>query len=96
MTLVQAQRAITTNWVALAPIRLVSSARQQHVHVDYGSSLRTLARRRAVIVTDAAGRTATWHTDASGYADVYFHAPAQAAGDAITASVGGASCQTAL
>ena len=47
-------------------------------------------------VTDAGGRTATWHTDASGYADVYLHAGSDASGDTITARVGNASCQGTL
>jgi hypothetical protein len=49
-----------------------------------------------VIVINAAGRTATWHTDASGYADVYFRAPPDAAGETIAAHVGGSSCQATL
>ena len=47
-------------------------------------------------VTDAAGRTATWHTDASGYADVYLHAGSDAIGHTITARVGNASCPGTL
>ena len=35
---------------------------------------------RTVTVTDAGGRTATWHTNASGYADVYLNAGSDAAG----------------
>ena len=47
-------------------------------------------------MTDAAGGTARWHTDAAGYADVYLRAPADAAGQAVTAHVGGGECQGAL
>jgi hypothetical protein len=57
------------------------------------SSGRALARTTS---GDIAGRSATWHTDASGYADVCFHAPADVAGETITAHVGGASCHATL
>jgi hypothetical protein len=47
-------------------------------------------------VTDAAGHSARWHTDGSGYADVYLRAPASEAGHPVTAHVNGASCQDTL
>ena len=122
MMLAQAQRAITTNWVALASpaaARAPSSpdstpsttptsvppaagaecslrASYDDRYHDYDVYVHSNQRDRTVTVTDAAGRTATWHTDASGYTDVYFHAPADAAGETITAHVGGASCQSTL
>jgi hypothetical protein len=40
--------------------------------------------------------TASWHTDSSGYADVYLHAPQSAAGQRATVTVGSASCSTTL
>jgi hypothetical protein len=122
MTLAQAQRAITTNWVGLAgpgsgraPSSPTSTSRttspsappvgsgqctvtasyNDRYH-DYDVYVHSTQPRQTVTVTDAAGRSATWHTDASGYADVYFHAAADAAGETITAHVGGASCQTTL
>jgi hypothetical protein len=49
-----------------------------------------------VTVTDASGRSDTWHTSGSGYADVYFKAPGAAAGETVTVHVGGATCQTTL
>jgi hypothetical protein len=49
-----------------------------------------------VSVSDAAGRTDSWHTDSSGYADVYFKAPASAAGEAITVRAGPATCHATL
>jgi hypothetical protein len=49
-----------------------------------------------VTVTDSSGRRATWHTDSSGYADVYFKAPADASGTTVTVHVGGATCHTTL
>ena len=47
-------------------------------------------------VTDSSGRRATWHTDSSGYADVYFKAPAGASGETITVQVGSATCHATL
>ena len=47
-------------------------------------------------VTDAEGHTGSWHTDASGYADVYFKSGGYAPGRRITARVGQASCSTTL
>ncbi len=47
-------------------------------------------------VTDGSGRRATWHTDSSGYADVYFRAPADASGETVTVQVGGVTCHTTL
>jgi phosphatidylserine/phosphatidylglycerophosphate/cardiolipin synthase-like enzyme len=49
-----------------------------------------------VTVTDSFGRQATWHTDSSGYADVYFKAPADASGETVTVKVGGATCHATL
>ena len=39
-------------------------------------------------VTDAYGHSDSWHTDASGYADVYFKSGGYAPGRQITARVG--------
>jgi hypothetical protein len=40
--------------------------------------------------------SASWHTDASGYADVYFPAGTAVAGETVTAHVGAATCSTTL
>lgn len=50
---------------------------------------------RALEVT-AGAVTATWHTDAGGYADVYLHAPRDAGGQNVTVTVGRAACSTIL
>jgi hypothetical protein len=122
MTLAQARRAITTNWVALAappssqapssntsrsstaPASAPSAAGAQCTvtasysdrYHDYDVYVHSNQPDETVTVIDAAGRTATWHTDSTGYADVYFHAPAAAAGETITAHVVGASCHGTL
>lgn len=51
---------------------------------------------QTVTVSASGGPTASWHTDSSGYADVYLHAPESAAGQRVTASVGPDSCSTVL
>jgi cardiolipin synthase len=49
-----------------------------------------------VTVTDSSGPTASYHTDASGYADIYLKAPASAAGQNVTVHVGQATCTGTL
>ncbi len=49
-----------------------------------------------VTVTDPAGHADSWHTDATGSADVYFRAGGQSPGDPITVRVGGATCSATL
>ena len=122
MTLAQAQRAITTNWIALAvpasepaptgrtststttptsagsaaSAKCTVSASYNDRYHDYDVHVHSNQPSQTVTVTDAGGRTATWHTDASGYADVYLNAGSDASGDTITARVGNASCQGTL
>ena len=47
-------------------------------------------------VTDASGRSDSYHTSSHGYADVYFKAPNSAAGETITVQVGSAACTAEL
>jgi hypothetical protein len=42
------------------------------------------------------GKTASYHTNSSGYADVYFYAGRSAAGDSVRVEVGNATCSTTL
>lgn len=42
------------------------------------------------------GKTASYYTNSSGYADVYFYAGRSAAGDSLTVEVGDATCSTSL
>jgi hypothetical protein len=106
MSLATAQREIVTNWVklyrALHPAgssgtkaQCSASASYDASYDDYDVYVHSNQPDDAVTVTGD-GRSASWHTDASGYADVYFHAPASAAGDRITVAVGSARCTTAL
>ncbi len=112
MTLAQAQHAIATNWVALtkraspppnsSPARsgpdancTISASYSSRYH-DYNVYVHSNQPDHTVTVTDAAGHTAHWHTNASGYADVYLRAPADEAGQAVTAHVGNRVCQGSL
>jgi hypothetical protein len=115
MTLAQAQRAIATNWIALAgppssappspaPTRSTTGAGAEcslnasysDRYHDYDVYVHSNQPEQTVTVTDTSGRSATWHTDASGYADVYFRAPSDAAGETVTARVGAATCRGPL
>ena len=42
------------------------------------------------------GKTASYYTNSSGYADVYFYAGPSAAGDSVSVEVGDATCSTTL
>ncbi|MHB8658022.1 MAG: hypothetical protein ACYC91_08720 [Solirubrobacteraceae bacterium] len=63
---------------------------------DYDVYVHSNQPDQAVTVTDAEGHTDSWHTNASGYADVYFKSGGYAPGRRITARVGEASCATTL
>ena len=47
-------------------------------------------------VNDGSGASASYHTDAGGYADIYLKAPASAAGQEVTVHVGQATCTGTL
>jgi hypothetical protein len=108
MTLAAAQRAIVTNWVSLAapgrgtPVRPAPkprcSARAQYDtrYHDYDVYVDSNQPDAAVTVSGAGAPTATWHTNGSGSADVYFHAGSVAAGRRVTVRAGAASCSTTL
>jgi hypothetical protein len=105
--LAQAQREIARNWTALAvgqgpaPSRAATSrasgqctvtASYNSTYRDYDVYVRSNQPDRPVTVTDSAGDSDRWHTDSTGYADVYFHPRSAAAGGSITAHVGTATC----
>jgi hypothetical protein len=48
------------------------------------------------VTVGGGGKKRTWHTDSSGYADVYFYAGRSAAGEQVDIRVGAASCSTTL
>jgi hypothetical protein len=105
MTLAAAQNAIVRNWVALARratnggasrARCSLSARYDAQYADYDVYVTSNQPDQAVTVADASGHRGSWHTDASGYADVYFHSDGPRPGDRVTAHVGHAACSTTL
>jgi cardiolipin synthase len=73
-----------------------ASASYSSRYHDYDVYVHSNQPARIVTVTDGAGRSANWHTDSSGYADVYFDAPVGAAGETVTVRVGAATCQAGL
>jgi hypothetical protein len=63
---------------------------------DYDVYVHSDQPNQTVTVTGSSGQSATWHTDSSGYTDVYFRAGRSAAGETVTVRVGAASCSTTL
>lgn len=106
MKLARAQRAIATNWVALAretstppppsTATCTASAKWSSRYGDYDVYVHSNQPDHAVTVTASDGASASWHTDSSGYADVFLHESASAAGARVTVRVGGATCHTTL
>jgi hypothetical protein len=110
MTLARAQAVIVANWVAIygrlhapsmpkppgAPsARCSASAQWSSEYDDYDVYLYSNQPDTKATVTGA-GTSASWYTDSSGYADVYFHAGRSAAGDQVTVRVGAATCYAIL
>jgi len=63
---------------------------------DYDVYVHSNQPDQSVTVTDNYGHSDSWHTDGSGYADVYFKSGGYVPGRRITAHVGGAICSTNL
>jgi hypothetical protein len=63
---------------------------------DYDVYVHSNQPDQTVTVTDADGHSDSWHTDVSGYADVYFKSGGYAPGRRVTARVGDAVCSTRL
>jgi len=106
ITLAQAQREIVTNWVKLtgrtssgsAPggPKCTLTASYSSTYDDYDVYVHSNQPDQTVTVSDAYGHADSWHTDGSGYADVYFKSGGSAPGRQITARVGRASCSGTL
>jgi hypothetical protein len=110
--LAQAQREIVTNWTRLAQPSSPSSpsgpssaaqgaectlsATFSSRYNDYDVYVHSNQPGQSVTVTDAYGHSGTWHTDSSGYADVYFKSGGYASGRRITAQVGRGRCSGTL
>lgn len=78
-----------------APECTVTASYSPRYH-DYDVYVHSNQPDHTVTVTDASGHSSSWHTDASGYADVYFKSGGPAPGRRITARVGAATCSTEL
>jgi hypothetical protein len=76
--------------------RCSASASYSPRYHDYDVYVHSNQPSETVTVSDGSGRTASYHTDASGFADVYFDASAASAGETVTVEVGAATCQTTL
>jgi hypothetical protein len=63
---------------------------------DYDVYVHSNQPDQTVSVTTNGAPSASWRTDGTGYADVYLKASRYAAGQRVTASVGGASCSGTL
>jgi hypothetical protein len=72
-----------------------ASAEYSSRYSDYDVYVHSNQQDQTVTVTGA-GTSASWYTDHSGYADVYFHAGPSATGDRVTVEVGEANCSAAL
>jgi hypothetical protein len=92
--------APSTSTPASAPsssgARCSASAAYSSRYHDFDVYVHSNQPSQTVTVSDDSGRTAGYHTDDSGYADVYFKAPASSVGETATVRVGPATCQTKL
>ena len=107
MTLARAQRLIVKSWVALAghhqsppqsgpAASCTASAQWSSRYNDYDVYVHSNQPDQTVTVTAPDGKSATWHTDSSGYADVYFYDRRSASGEQVTVHVGSATCHASL
>ncbi|MGH2888859.1 MAG: hypothetical protein ACRDNJ_04440 [Solirubrobacteraceae bacterium] len=110
LALAVAQREIAANWVALArrgapggstspgagAASCSATAAWSDRYHDFDIYVRSNQPDREVTVAGPGGLSAGWHTDSSGYADVYLHAPMSAAGDRVTVRAGAATCSANL
>jgi hypothetical protein len=63
---------------------------------DYDVYVHSDQPDETVTVTTSGAPSASWHTDANGYADVYLKASRSAVGQRVGATVGNASCSGTL
>jgi hypothetical protein len=80
---------------APTPTCTVTGSYSSHYH-DFDVYVRSNRPDQTVAVTTTGAPTASWHTNSSGYADVYLKASPAAVGQQVTATVGGASCSGTL
>jgi hypothetical protein len=104
VSLTAAQNAIASDWLT-AERKLglgggggggsgawcTASASYNATYGDYDIYVHSNQPDQTVTATASNGAVGTWHTNASGYADVYLRA---AAGDTVRVTVGAATCST--
>jgi hypothetical protein len=76
--------------------RCTATAAYSSRYGDYDVYVHSNVPDQTVTVSDSLGHSDSWHTDGSGYADVYFKSGGEAPGRRITARVGTAACSTTL
>lgn len=97
VSLTAAQNAIASDWLtaeARLGIRRAwcrASAAYNAQYNDYDIYVYSNQPNRSVTATASNGATRTWHTDATGYADIYLYANP---GDTVKVTVGAALCST--
>ncbi|MDQ6778499.1 MAG: hypothetical protein M3071_20260 [Actinomycetota bacterium] len=72
------------------------SASYNATYKDYDVYVHSNQADQTVTVSDSHGDSRSFHTDSSGYADVYLNVHGNPAGQKVTATVGGATCSTTL
>jgi hypothetical protein len=89
------QPTTTRPTAPLAAARCTASAQWNRTYGDWDVYVNSNQRDAGARVSGD-GKTASYHTDSSGYADVYFYASHSAAGDEVTVTVGSALCHATL
>jgi hypothetical protein len=77
------------------PSCTVTASYNSHYN-DYDVYVHSNRPDQTVSVTTNGAPSASWHTDSTGYADVYLKASRNGTGQQVTATVGGASCSGML
>jgi hypothetical protein len=77
------------------PSCTVTASYNSHYN-DYDVYVHSNQPEQTVTLTTSGAPSPSWHTDGTGYADVYLKASSSAGGQRVTATVGGASCSGTL
>ncbi len=88
-------RPTSTASPSVSPYCTANASYDARYH-DYDVYVRSNQPDQTVTVSDPEGHSSSWQTDSTGYADVYFKASTDAAGQRVTVRVGPASCATTL
>ena len=72
------------------------SASYSYTYRDYDVYVDSTVADATVTVSDTSGHSDNWHTDSSGYADVYLKTGGKEPGETVKATVGSATCAGTL